>query len=225
MVDQVVVERFLRQIAALVDEIADQGGIEIPPLRDPGHDLAAQRREQRSGFLALRRGHGGFGQHVHRRLVFLAIVEARHDAELVERTAEERLLGAQPHQAQEAQRLQPDLVAGRSQVIGGACRIQIRRSCRYRRRRACPWRGSPGSRRAIPAPGRGRARRRRCAAIRPLTRGSDRARSSAPSTSLRFRRGPASRPAKSCLRRAVGTARRRFPASGRCRRPRPERRA
>ena len=67
--------------------------------------------------IALRWLHLLVGHRVHRGFVFRAMVEARDESEQVERAAEERRLDPQADQPDLAERLQPDLVEGRREVI------------------------------------------------------------------------------------------------------------
>src|SRR6516162_10789331 len=80
-------------------------------------DLPSDRSKQRVDLLAMRRGHLGFGQAVHRGLEFFTMVEFRSDPEKVEGPLEEGDLGIQTGQADISHRLQPDLVERRCKII------------------------------------------------------------------------------------------------------------
>ena len=67
---------------------------------------------------AMRQGHLGFGQTVHRRLELFAMIELRRDPEQVERALEEWYFCVETGQAHIPHRLQPDFVERRRQVIG-----------------------------------------------------------------------------------------------------------
>jgi len=90
---------------------------QLARLGDATIDLPGDRRQQRLDLLALRPRHRGFGKTVHRRFEFLAVLEIRGDAELVEKAAQKWRLTPQAGQANLPQRLQPDLVAGGREVI------------------------------------------------------------------------------------------------------------
>ena len=70
MIDEMRVDRLLRRERAPVDQLAHLAGLEPASLGDAAHDLPVDGVEQRLGLLAMRRRHLGFGQDVHRRLVF-----------------------------------------------------------------------------------------------------------------------------------------------------------
>src|SRR6185312_5481234 len=110
---------------ALVDQLAHLAGVKAAPFGNAAHQLLEDRMQQRVGLLAMRRRHLRLGQDVHRGLVLGAMIEARLDAELVERAAEERRLDAQADQPDLAEGLQPQLVEGRAQVIGARAGAEL----------------------------------------------------------------------------------------------------
>ena len=131
---------------------------------DAAHDLAELRVDQPLGGLAVRRGEAVLGERVDRVLVLAAGREARHDAELVQRAAQERRLGQHARSA----RRRPT-AAGRSrakarrQVVGAVARARTRRRPPRTRRCASRCRGSRRPRHAAPGSAPGRAARGRCA--------------------------------------------------------------
>ena len=98
---------------------------EMPGLGDAAGDLAGNRAEQALDLLALRRCHLGLGQEVRGALVLLAAREAGFDPEAVERAAQERHLGVQADQSDSAQRLEPDFIEGRGEVIGSGAAAEL----------------------------------------------------------------------------------------------------
>jgi hypothetical protein len=117
VIDELRRERLLGVEGALVDERAHARGIELPSGGDAGHHLIVDRAQQRLGLLAVRRCHLGFGEGVRRRLVFRTMLEARRDAQHVERAAKERHLDAHADEPDLADRLQPDLVERGGEII------------------------------------------------------------------------------------------------------------
>src|SRR6516164_10168271 len=118
VIDELRLTRFIGKEGAAVNRVADLGLRQFAALGDPMDDLPADRSEQRVDLLAMRRGHLGFGQAVHRGLEFLAMVEFRDDPKKVEGALEEWDLGIKARQADIPHRLQPDLVERRREIIG-----------------------------------------------------------------------------------------------------------
>ena len=116
-IDQLCLDRLLRKERAAVDQVAHLGIRQFAALRDPVDDLSRNRAEQRLDLLAMRRGHLGFGQHIHRGLEFFAMIELRDDPEKIEGALQERGIGIETGQADIAHRLQPDLVERGCEII------------------------------------------------------------------------------------------------------------
>ncbi len=100
-----------------IDGALDAAFLAAPCRRDVAHDLAEPGVQQLLQVFPLGRRQLPVGEGVHRALVFLALVEPRHDAELVQRLAQERRLQGQAGHVEAAGGLQPDLAEGARQVI------------------------------------------------------------------------------------------------------------
>ena len=98
-IDQFCLDCLLRKERAAVDQLPHLGIRQFAALRDPVDDLSRNRVEQRLDLFAMRRGHLGFGQHVHRGLEFFAMVELRDDAEKIEGAFQERGIGIETGEA------------------------------------------------------------------------------------------------------------------------------
>src|SRR5215472_19340175 len=83
-VDELALQRLLGQQRTAIDRRAHLGLRQLASFRDAMDDLPAYRGEQRVHFLAMRRGHLGFGQTVDRSLELFAMVEFRSDPEEIE---------------------------------------------------------------------------------------------------------------------------------------------
>ncbi len=117
-IDEVRRQRLVGEKRSAVDQLGNLRLRQLAGGGDAAHDLSGGRAQQILNFLALRRGHRGLGEAVHRSLVFLAMSKAGEDAEAVERAAEERDFAVQADQAERPQRLQPDLVERGREIIG-----------------------------------------------------------------------------------------------------------
>src|SRR5262245_23932805 len=65
------------------------------------------------------------GQGVHEVLVFLAMVQTRHEIELVERATQEGCLGNEAGQTHIARGLQVNRVKGRGQIVGAIAGVEF----------------------------------------------------------------------------------------------------
>ena len=84
-IDELRLERLIGQQRAVIDCRADFGLRQVAARGDAADYLPRDRGEQRIDLLAMRRGHLGFGQTVHRGFEFFAMVELRSDPEKIER--------------------------------------------------------------------------------------------------------------------------------------------
>src|SRR6185437_1731198 len=125
MIDQMRLHRLIDQQRRPVDELLHRIGAELAVLGNAGDDLAVERLQQPLQLVALCGGHRGFGQRVGRVLVLLAMLEIGDDAELVERAAQIGKLGAQADEADGTERLQPDLVERRGEIVAARARGQL----------------------------------------------------------------------------------------------------
>ena len=124
-VDQSCLHRLLGEQGPAVDRLPHLAFGQFPPQGDALDNLPGDRRQQRLDLLAMRRGHLGLGQQVHRGLVLLAMIEFGDDPEEVERSLDERRFRVEPGQADIADWLQPDLVERRRQIIGPRSRAKL----------------------------------------------------------------------------------------------------
>ncbi len=108
-----------------VDQRGDLRLRQLAGAGDPANDLPGGRAQQILDLLALWCGHRGFGEGVHRGLVFLAMGEAGDDAESVERAAKKRAFAVQPDQPERSERLQPDLIERGGEIIGPGGRAEL----------------------------------------------------------------------------------------------------
>ena len=121
LVEQVVDEpRFDGPVAleeGLVDEPADLG-LGLAPGRGDGPDISLELvADDRFQHLAVRRGEPALGEHIVGGLVFLDVLDLGFDAELVEPFLQEGNDSPRARDAEPAERVEDDPVAGRGQVI------------------------------------------------------------------------------------------------------------
>ena len=117
VVDEPGAQGVLRQERPLIDERADVRVVLLPAVGDAAHDLLVEIAVERLVHLLVRGRVALFGERVRRGLVVADVVEIRIRADLVERAAQEQLVGRHAGQIERARRHQEDLVGRRRQVV------------------------------------------------------------------------------------------------------------
>ena len=125
LVDQLGVHRFPVQERSLVDQLAERRRLHAAALRNARDELFLKVADESFHHLPMRLGEAAFGEGVHEALVFLAVAKLRRHPDLIQRAAPEGDGGAQPRQADKADRLKPDAVERAGDVVGPVARPKL----------------------------------------------------------------------------------------------------
>ena len=98
---------------------------QLPPFRDPCHQLATQCVQQRVELLAARSRQLAVGQGLHGRLELGATQDLEPDAQAGQQVAGQRHLHREPGQPDQAYRLQIDLVEGGGEIVALVARAEL----------------------------------------------------------------------------------------------------
>ena len=127
VVDQPDAQRLVGRERALIDESAHVGFRLLPAIGNAAHELFVQVARHRLGRLAMGLRVALLGEGVVRGLVLADVQDVRVEADLVERPAQEHLVGRQAVDVQAGAWHQEDLVAGgRDEVLALAGVLEVR---------------------------------------------------------------------------------------------------